>query len=172
MNKVRENKIDRLILSILEKCNVNKLPIDVNKIAEKYNIEIKLKPYDGNDDLSGVLLRESEQTIIGVNANHPETRQRFTIAHEIGHFLLHEGDPLFIDKKYFVNYRHSTATDGANAKEIEANNFAGMLLIPTRFLEKDLNEESVDILDAKAIEKLSKKYNVSDQAMSIRLARM
>lgn len=172
MNRIKLNKIDKYISDILDKFNISQPPVDVKKIARKFNIEIKIKPYEGHDDLSGVLVRDSHGTIIGVNALHPKPRQRFTIAHELGHFFLHEVDPLFIDKKISIYYRHSTATDGKNEKEIEANNFAGMLLIPKKLLQEDLKKEAIDILDEEVIRKLAKRYQVSEQAMSIRLARL
>lgn len=172
MNRVKQSKIDKCISDLLERFNISHPPVDVNKIAKKLNIEIKVKPYEGNDDLSGILVRDYHGTFIGVNALHLKPRQRFTIAHELGHFLLHEVDPLFIDKKISIYYRHSRATDGVDEKEVEANNFAGMLLIPTKFLEDDLKKEAIDILDEEVIRKLAKKYKVSEQAMSIRLARL
>lgn len=171
MNRMKQSKIEKCVSDLLDKFNINNAPVDVKKIANKLNIEIKIKPYKGHDDLSGILVRDYHETFIGVNALHPKQRQRFTIAHELGHFLLHEVDRLFIDKKISIYYRHSRATDGNNEKETEANNFAGMLLIPTKFLEEDLKNEEIDILDEEIIKRLAKKYKVSEQAMSIRLAR-
>lgn len=166
------NKINNLVSRLINKAGVMNLPIDVVKMAKSFNLEVKIKSYEGNDELSGVLIRDEKQAVIGVNANHSETRQRFTIAHELGHYFMHEGEQLIIDKSYSVNFRHSTSIDGSNIKEIEANTFAGLLLIPTKFLLEDLKEKPIDFLDQEAIKKLALKYNVSEQAMSIRLAKL
>ncbi|USK87293.1 ImmA/IrrE family metallo-endopeptidase [Peribacillus asahii] len=51
---------------------------------------------------------------ISVNKNHSRQRQRFTIAHELGHFLLHKGTAIHVDRNFRVNFRNgasSQATD-------------------------------------------------------------
>lgn len=56
--------------------------------------------------------------------------------------------------------------------EIEANQFAANLLMPTRFLRRDLQElGAIDVEDATVIEELAKKYEVSPHAMTLRLAK-
>ncbi|WP_301176672.1 ImmA/IrrE family metallo-endopeptidase [Actinomadura geliboluensis] len=45
------------------------------------------------DDVSGMLVREPTRTVIGINQGHAATRQRFPVAHEIGHLQLHKGSP-------------------------------------------------------------------------------
>lgn len=63
----------------------------------------------------------------------------------------------------------STAED---VEEIEANAFAAALLMPEPFLKKDLAMVVVDIDDEKQIQSLAKLYEVSDQAMTLRLANL
>jgi len=63
----------------------------------------------------------------------------FTIAHEIGHFILHHGESdLFIDTTY-VAFRDSESTKGENRAEIQANQFAAALLMPALFIEQERN---------------------------------
>jgi len=57
------------------------------------------------DGVSGVLLRRDDLALVAVNAAHPELRQRFTIAHEIGHFMLHKD--VYIDTTTRTNERVS-----------------------------------------------------------------
>lgn len=123
--------------------------------------------------MSGILVRDGKKVILGVNASHHVNRRRFTIAHEIGHFLLHEGNRVFIDRSnYMVSRRDAVSSSGTNVEEIEANMFASLLLIPERFLVNDLEDKDIDIADDKADEKvkgLARKYRVSPQAMAFRL---
>ena len=63
--------------------------LDVEAIAEKLGAEVIFDKL--GDDVSGLLVREADRVVIGVNDAHPETRQRFTIAHELGHLVLHQG---------------------------------------------------------------------------------
>jgi Zn-dependent peptidase ImmA (M78 family) len=64
--------------------------VPVEQIAESYGIELRYEPAE--QELSGALIRKGrKEVVIGVNSSHHPNRQRFTIAHEIAHFLLHEG---------------------------------------------------------------------------------
>jgi len=60
----------------------------VGRIARRLGVEVRYEPLDG--DLSGMLLSEEDRAIIGVNALHLKSRQRLTIAHELGRLALHE----------------------------------------------------------------------------------
>src|SRR6266508_6143231 len=71
------------------------LPVPVEKIAEKLGVAIVVETLDRN--VSGLLFRQGDTQAIGVNAAHPMVRQRFTIAHELGHFRLHPGKELILD---------------------------------------------------------------------------
>jgi Zn-dependent peptidase ImmA (M78 family) len=53
--------------------------------------------------VSGILFRDGEHHVIGVNSAHPLARQRFTIAHELGHRALHPGRELILDVPVRVN---------------------------------------------------------------------
>lgn len=170
MSNIRKNKINGLVLQLLSRARISTPAVDVEKVASICKIEIKKRSYDQKGNLSGVLIRHQDKTIMGVNSKDHMHRQRFTIAHEIGHYLLHEGENMFIDKIYRVNFRDSRSSSGEDKREIEANSFAANLLIPAEFLLKDLNRKEVDILNPADIQRLANRYNVSPQAMSLRLA--
>src|SRR5207245_6457221 len=118
---------------------------------------------------SGVLVRDGDRAVLAVNASHHLHRRRFTIAHEIGHYLLHFGDRVFVDRTYNVNLRSSVSSLGTDLEEIEANTFASLLLIPEQFLSSDQDALNIDIDDERSIKKLANKYLVSSQAMNFRL---
>jgi len=116
--------------------------------------------------------RNSDGTaVIGVNALHSLSRQRFTIAHELGHLLLHESQDLHVDEAFPIRLRSRVSGLAVDEREIEANQFAAELLMPTELISEDvdsLRDKGVDVDDA--IAKLSQKYRVSLEAMTIRLS--
>ena len=118
--------------------------------------------------------KRSTGAVIGANKSHHPYRQRFTIAHELGHFLLHEGQDVHLDESrgaFRVNLRSPESARGEDNDEKEANLFAAELLMPAIFLEQDLQGEDLDLLgDSEFLEKLAKKYKVSIQALTFRLA--
>jgi len=168
--KWRKRRIEQLANSILAKYGIATAPVPVKRLARELGIEVQVQPLKGEREMSGILIREGSKAIVGVNALHHENRQRFTIAHEIGHFLLHEGDRVFIDREYRVSFRNEASSEGTDVEEIEANAFASALLIPESLLIADINTNGgIDMDDVPAIERLARKYKVSRQAMMFRL---
>lgn len=164
---VSEEMIEKKVEKLLKAAGIKKLPIDVEKIAELLGLNIVFQSYD--EKFSGVLIRQSNNKgTIGVNSLHHVNRQRFTIAHEIGHYLFHEGD-LMIDKAISVNYRGND-TNIDYQKEREANCFASALLMPTKLLESELKKHQIDLHDDVQIAELATKFQVSHQAFMIRLS--
>ncbi|WP_049760801.1 MULTISPECIES: ImmA/IrrE family metallo-endopeptidase [Frankia] len=106
------------------------MPVD--KIAAAEGISVVQEPFR-DDEVSGVLLREPDRTMIIVNAANAVVRQRFTIAHEIGHFTLHRGT-VYLDGRARVNFRDGLSSMATDQEEIEANSFAAALLMPTKWV--------------------------------------
>ena len=113
--------------------------------------------------------------IIGVNSLHHPNRQRFTIAHEIGHLELHRGiltTSVHVDKEFPVMMRGVTASQGTDRHEIEANTFAAHLLIPKALLDQALAGKTFDIEDDEPLEELAKKFRVSKKMMEYRISNL
>lgn len=140
------------VRSILENLNVKEAPIPVEKVANLFSLEVVYYP-KFPDSVSGTIIKDEDLHAIGINQNHPEVRQRFTIAHEIGHYIMGHDENKILDDTFDKN------TD----KEREANKFASELLMPYDLLKSDIEKETQDIPG------LARKYKVSEQAMSIRL---
>lgn len=175
MNRIKwaEKKANKL----LESLKINQIPIPVEEIAHKLNIKISYEPFEG--DLSGVLFTDNSDTIIGVNSNESEQRKRFTIAHELGHFMLHEGEQLYVDHNFKVNFRNSVSSQGSNFNEIEANAFAACLLMPERLVRETYETVIPNGVDpfsdddhSEEVALLAKLFNVSKTAMLIRLSKL
>lgn len=136
---------------------INELPIDLEKLVEKLSIQLKKKSLD--DEISGELYRDQEEGnwVIVVNRNQTEARQRFTIAHELGHYVLHRNESdVFEDEIFF-------RSDEKDLSEYQADNFAAELLMPKELFASALNEKGC------SIETLAKKFGVSYVATRIRL---
>jgi Zn-dependent peptidase ImmA (M78 family) len=163
-------KIDALVRKILSDCQVDAPPIDVLKIAKNYNAKVQFGVLP--DDISGFVYSKGDQLVIGVNVKHPPVRQRFTIAHELGHYLLNHlrNDVVHVDRNFSFRFRDAESGKGEFKDEIYANAFAASLLMPHKFLEKDLaRSKPLDYIQSNHVARLAQKYKVSTQALTIRL---
>jgi Zn-dependent peptidase ImmA (M78 family) len=157
-----------MVESLLGESGVTEAPVPVSKIAEAKGARIFVDALEG--DLSGFLYRSKAEAVIGVNTSHAPARQNFTIAHELGHLLLHDQEQLHVDHEFRVRLRNDVSSKGTDEAEKEANFFAAALLMPKIFLEQDLvSREFVDLLDDTFLRELSRKYGVSTQALVNRL---
>src|SRR6185437_8986068 len=166
---IRRRKIEALIDELLEEHDMTEAPVSVAEIAEANGARIFYKSL--KDDTSGFLYRDKDHSVIGVNTHHARVRQNFTMAHELGHLLLHDQEQLHVDRGGFaLRLRNDVSKQGTDEYEREANFFAASLLMPRTFIERDLaEEETVDLLDESFLNKLAKKYEVSTQALVNRL---
>jgi len=149
---VRRKFIREVVERLLDENAIKQAPVPAERIAKRLKIEVKFE--EAEDDLSGFLFRDptTKQAIIGVNASHHENRKRFTLAHELGHFILHEGQTVHIDENpkrlpFRINLRDEESAKGSDDDEKEANLFAAELLMPAKFLERDLKGKDIDLLE-------------------------
>jgi len=155
---------------ILKENNVRTFPIPVEKIARSQGAEIRFQPM--SDDLSGMIFVKDGVPIIGVNALHHPNRQRFTIAHECGHLALHRDkitSAVHVDKQFKILWRDAVSATATDTMEIQANQFAAELLMPTELLLKELSAITFDIDNDEPLEKLAKKLKVSKQALEYKI---
>lgn len=173
--KVMGGTAEARAASILESLGLGEPPIPVERIALHLGLEVERAAL--GDNVSGLLVVQDGRGMIGVSANQPLVRQRFTIAHEIGHFVLHKDVmPVFIDTQFLrpilAAFRNAASSTGEDAREREANAFAAALLMPAEMVHRAIATLGVDIADEEAIEELAKRFNVSRQAMTFRLANL
>lgn len=148
--------------NILELAGITEPPVDVEHIAGV--LGFKVVSYDFDDDgISGMLVIEDDVRAIAVNRQHHRNRRRFSVAHELGHFLAghedYEHKDFVEQKKFYVDDTFATH----DPKEQEANEFAAELLMPERLLKQDL---AAGLKDPK---ELARRYGVSEQALWIQL---
>lgn len=107
----------------------SQLPVDPVHIARTVGINVYQSEFE--NALSGMLYKADADsgTDIFLNSEHAPVRQRFTCAHELGHYFgMYYSDAGLPDS--FVHYRDRRAECGTYAEEIYANNFAAELLMP------------------------------------------
>ncbi len=142
-------------------------PVDSEKLANMLGISIEYQDLD--DEVSGFLVRKDNKNIIGVNENHHKVRRRFTISHEIGHYILHVDEPLFVD--YYKGSKLFRSNNRPNNYRVEkeANQFAASLLMPKSLIQLELDKLSDNMEYDDKIYELSRLFQVSQQAMDYRL---
>ena len=166
-----KRRIERLAFQILEKFQIDELPVPVDQIAKKMGLEIQ--PYDLGENVSGVLVIDKGKGTIGFNNKESKVRKRFTIAHELGHYVVHyANNGIFIDKNFKIEFRDQESSTGELLKEQEANAFAAAILMPEKFLIREIEARQLDLSDDGSLNELAKTFNVSTTAMSFRLANL
>lgn len=163
----RYPRINAEVERALTEGRVKKPPVPVEKLAKAAGAKVLYSNF--NEEVSGLLIRKGGSIVIGVANEQSRERQNFTIAHELGHLLLHKGEDVHVDKVFKVNLRSQLSSKAEDVEEIEANAFAASLLMPIGFLKADLQGVTLDIDDPKQIAELAKRYEVSTQAMTYRL---
>ena len=131
--------------------------VDVIQLANQLGFEVYQT--DFADNIAGKVERNSTNSRIFVNRSDIPARKRFTVAHEIGHIILHNDISKDID---FVDYRNNGKYD---QREFEADNFAAALLMPREKSKKVWNEYH-DIDDFAVV------MGVSKRAAAIRLTNL
>lgn len=168
----RTSPIQYYTSQLLQLAGIQEPPVPVEQIAQRRGACLRYVSYDG--ELSGLLFEEQGQAIIGVNMAHPKTRQRFTIAHELGHLELHHWHEFHIDRNFHAVSRLQgdkleISSQSINAMEVDASRFAIELLMPATMLLKDVQGYAIDYENDELLVKLAERYQVSLQAMIFRL---
>lgn len=156
-------QIERTAWRILKDNDLACAPVDVDGLADCLGVDVSYESME--DEVSAMLLVEDGEAHIVVNDDHHPNRQRFSAAHELGHYELHTAgeDQLFVDRAFF---RNQASSIGVSRQEIEANAFAAALLMPRKLIEEELpDDDSADI----DVFKMAKIFGVSEHAMTIRL---
>jgi len=164
--------IENKALNLLSNLKINELPIPIKKIVK--SLKIELTSYNLGCDISGVCVIENDKARIGFNPLESEVRQRFTIAHELGHYYLKhykDNNGLFVDNVK-VMFRRQGATSNEMKQEREANSFAASILMPSNLVEIEYNQiinKDPFLTDDKIVHQLANKFRVSEIAMTYRL---
>lgn len=156
----------KLLKEIIDKKFKAKDYIDVVELAHSFGIEVYGRDFQDKTS-SFIEFNENGRFNIYVNKHHSKERQRFSIAHEIAHYILHK-DEIINNKKV----ARENITSLSKEKEIKADNLAAEILMPEKWIEKFLKKLKINKkqkLDESIIRKVAKKFNVSAPASIVRL---
>lgn len=163
-------RAERAASALLVKHGITKPPVNVEALARAEGLLVVRQRFE-DADVSGILVRDTDRHVIGVNSAHPQVRQRFTVAHEVGHRALHPGRELIVDVPVRYNLRDKTSSMASDLEEIEANSFAAALLMPEQMIRNHINQLPASKRhgpDATA-DALATIFKVSTSAMNFRL---
>jgi Zn-dependent peptidase ImmA (M78 family) len=137
-------------------------PVAVEKLAGDFGITIIRK--DWPDTFSGAIGKDAKGYFIIVNNNNSDVRQRFTIAHQISHYILHRNriDVGGIKDSWMY---HSHLSD---EEESAANHLALSILMPVDLVGRAASENGL-LLTPKDLPRLANVLNVSLVSLSTRL---
>lgn len=137
------------------------IPVRLSSLAHKLGLKVVASTLPPG--ISGEIRPSPSGFTISVNRHDSSKRQRFTVAHEIAHYLLHRdqiGKGITDDALY-----RSSLSDW---REAEANRLAADIILPREALELRMHSTQ-GIGEAELVSELATQFNVSDVAMKIRL---
>lgn len=137
------------------------IPVRPGSLAKDFGLRVLASTLPSG--ISGQIKPQDGSFVISVNRHDSSRRQRFTVAHEIAHYLLHR-DQIGNGIQDDVLYRSSLS----DQKEAEANRLAAEILMPKAKVEREL-ENLRDLQESERVVKLSEMFEVSEVAMRIRL---
>jgi hypothetical protein len=140
-------------------------PVVLGPIAKELGIRVSMVSLGSL--IAGQIMRDpmrggTSGFSIMINADDPRTRQRFTLAHEIAHFVLHRD---LIESGIVDDTMYRSDLD--SVYETQANQLAADILMPIRLIKKYREQHP-----ASDWKELAKVFEVSEQAMKIRLSGM
>lgn len=147
-----------LVEDLLRTARIDSPPVRLEPILEQLNMELSARPNQREDALLVSMtppeLGPPSAWVVYYNPSKPETRRRFTLAHEVGHVLLH-------------GVTHAAAARGGGgrfaAREREVERFAAELLMPARLVREAVEQHGANVETLRAL------FLVSRKAMEIRL---
>jgi Zn-dependent peptidase ImmA (M78 family) len=110
-------------------------------IARDMGARVVFEPSEG--EVAGMLFQDNVdgQVVIVINSLKAKTRQRFSVAHEVGHLRLHEL-PIHVCRSIYVRFRNERSSLVIDWEEIAANRFAAALLMPQELPFPDVEQRS------------------------------
>jgi Zn-dependent peptidase ImmA (M78 family)/DNA-binding XRE family transcriptional regulator len=149
---------------LLEKAEVSEPPVEIEELAVRCGAVVFNRHFP--DSLSGLVFVVHDRAMIGINKDHHSNRRRFSLAHELGHFVLghHLGSSDEVDSLHIdTDEGHPPGFDWH--AERAANDFAAELLMPRRLMSAAF-ERSQDPSE------LADQFKVSRLAMGYRLVNL
>jgi hypothetical protein len=149
--------IHRQAARLLDSAGVVHEPVDLRHVVSALNLELVAHAHAPFSCEAALEPRGDGHAIV-LSGGGSERRRRFTIAHEIGHFVLHP--------ELARPERGGDVTEAGRVQEREADAFAAELLMPEDLVRQAAREHGADV------DRLADRFDVSRAAMRTRLARL
>ena len=154
--------VERSALNVLRRHPVD-MPVNVVQVARALGIRVLVTTFRGDKNLAGMIEKRKDQGTIWVNELDARVRQRFTVAHELGHWILGDlaSTGTWEEPEQAVAYRLEESL--GSFPERRANAFAAAMLMPAPWVNAWIEH------GVRSPETLAELFEVSQQAMEIRL---
>jgi len=162
MRSAEFDRIEPAQREIVER-NLAQKPVQLGKLARELGVSVKLSALERGR--SGLIKRDGDGYVIKINRHETRERQRFTLAHELAHFLIHRD---IIDATGEIVDNVLYRSGNPQRIEFEANRLAADLVMPGHQILSDLDALGVPVTD-EVIAQLASEWQVSRAAMEIRL---
>lgn len=147
------------------------IPLPVNPFVIADRLGIKMFTANLSEGVSGVLIKRAGQDAeIHVQTSDSPSRQRFTCAHELGHYVKRSATD--DDAWEYVEHRNLITSQGTDTEEIYANRFAASLLMPEIAVRKLYDKLKAEAGTPPPPAALAFEFGVSADAMQYRLANL
>ncbi|MGF1456279.1 MAG: ImmA/IrrE family metallo-endopeptidase [Alphaproteobacteria bacterium] len=166
---------DALVQGILKQVPDMPVPVPIEDIAHAVDIS-DVAPIGASGFEGGLVTdRDKSQGVILVNRSSDRRRQRFTVGHELGHFLmpLHlpdEGTQFMCTAADMRKSETSKTMDRATRMEAEANRFSACMLMPANLFRRDLARSAAP--DLELLLRMARKYDTSKEATARRFCEL
>jgi Zn-dependent peptidase ImmA (M78 family) len=132
--KPRTGYVRAYARTLLKRHGIDAPPVDLRLLTQKEGLEYQEVDYFP-DDVDALIIRMDGRTVAAVNGNQSPARRRFSLAHELAHFFLHEDRSVLEFGMSIDNGPSNACEDPSSTYEVEANIFASELLIPLAWLK-------------------------------------
>lgn len=150
--KERTDVVERKALEVLERFDVGEPPVPLEDICRAEGLGVCARPFDY---VAGLFVNDDVFPVIVTNSRQPSTRQRFTVAHELGHFYLRHERTSFAEP------------GGASRQERDAERFAANLLMPAAWMRRYWTTYAANAENRVSI--IAALFDVSRAALRVRL---
>jgi Zn-dependent peptidase ImmA (M78 family) len=160
MTKNKRMDIRRKAEAVRILFDLNEFPLDFEKILEGENINLYLSDLDelSMGEISGILNIDGADKSIYLNNKHAETRNLFTVGHELGHYYLHQ-EQLKNNNGQMISYRGKSKSK----VEREADLFSAELIMPKSEMLKIAQKGK------NSVREMAEYFGVSQLAMTYRI---
>lgn len=163
MEKARIGFAREIARKLLKDNGIKRPPVDLKTILNKKGYTY-LEMDNFMDNIDAIFLNKDDRIYAAVNAKHHIHRQRFSLAHELGHILLRHNLMYYESLVSLDNPpTEKLHTPTESSFEVEANAFAGELLVPLDMLKMEFKK-------TKDLQEISRIFVVSKEVIGIAIS--